>query len=100
MIGAIHQTFVQLPFEHRNKAIGRRCRGQCRVEFKAFEVSSTFRFNKHLNRLDFRMAPSLTSYSRPIACLLGAFGLLNFAMISHCWALVKQVASSFICFLL
>ena len=48
--------------------------------------------------ISFWMAPSLTSYSRPGACLLGAFGLLNFAMVSHCWALVKRVASSFIRF--
>ena len=44
----------------------------------------------------FRMAPSLTSHYCPNACLLGMFGLLNFAMISHCWASVKHVASSFI----
>ena len=44
------------------------------------------------------MAPSLTSYSRPNAHLLGAFGLLNFATIVHHWALVKRVASCFIRF--
>ena len=48
--------------------------------------------------ITFRMAPSLTSYSRPSARLLGAFGLLIFAMISHHWASVEWVASSFICF--
>ena len=29
MIVAIHHTFVQLLFEHRSKASGRRCQGQC-----------------------------------------------------------------------
>jgi hypothetical protein len=44
------------------------------------------------------MAPSLTSYSCLIAHLLGAFGLLNFAMISHCWISVKRIALGFIHF--
>ena len=44
------------------------------------------------------MVPSVTIYSCPSGRLLGAFGLLNFVMISHRWALVKHVASSFICF--
>ena len=48
----------------------------------------------------FQMVPSLTSYSCPNARLLGAFGLLNFAMSTHCWASVKQVAVGFIYFLL
>jgi hypothetical protein len=43
----------------------------------------------------FRMAPSLTSYSRPNARLLGAFGLLNFAMFSHRWASVEWVYLKF-----
>ena len=42
------------------------------------------------------LVPSLTSYSR----LLGAFILLNFAMILHRWASVKRAASSFIRFML
>ena len=46
--------------------------------------------------LTLRMAPSLMSYSHPSARSLGAFGLVNFAMISHRWASVKRVASSFI----
>ena len=47
----------------------------------------------------FRMVPSLTSYSSPNAFLFGAFGLLNFATISHHWASVwKRVASGFIYF--
>ena len=54
----------------------------------------------HIISITFWMAPSLISYSRPNACLLGTFNLLNFAMISHRWALVKRVASSFIRILL
>ena len=46
----------------------------------------------------FRMAPSLISHSHPCACLLNAFGLLNFTMMSHRWALVKRVASNLIHF--
>ena len=81
----------------------------CRAS-KPLKSVALFRFSKCLDRLDFvavcspdyprlfRMVPSLTSYSRPNACLLGAFGLLNFAMISHRWASVKWAASSFICF--
>ena len=42
--------------------------------------------------ITFHVAPSLTSYSHPSARLLGAFNLLNFAMISHRWASVKWVA--------
>ena len=38
------------------------------------------------------MTPSLTSYSCPNA------RLLNFVAISHCWALVKRIASGFIRF--
>ena len=44
------------------------------------------------------MVPLVTSYSCPIVRLLGAFGLLNFVMISHPWASVKRVALGFIRF--
>ena len=46
----------------------------------------------------FRGVPSLTLYSCPSARLLNMFGLLKFAIISRCWALVKRIASSFIHF--
>ena len=48
--------------------------------------------------ITFQMAPSLISYSCPSARLLGTFTLLNLATISHHWASVKWVASSFIRF--
>ena len=90
--------------------------------FKAFEISSTFKFTKCLDRLDFiidrwfffnshhfqnfiNVLIITTQYfsllaSSNVAHLLGAFGLLNFAMISHCWALIKRVISGYIHFLL
>lgn len=88
--------------------------------FKAFEVGGTFKFNNCLNMLDFVINRwfsfnshcfVLTSFSTTTQCSLlfaslnfarwlDALGLLDFAMISHHWALVKGVASCFICFLL
>ena len=82
MIVAIHHMHVQLPI-----------RVLASLDISAVHCNMFSRLSQ-----TFLMAPSLTSYSRPNTRLLGAFGLLNFVMISHRWASVKQVASGFIRF--
>ena len=53
MIVAIHHTFVQVPFEHQSKAIGRDVEDNVVYNFKAFESGSTFKIKKCLHKLDF-----------------------------------------------
>ena len=48
----IHHTYVQLPFQHRNKVIGRGCRGQRCVELQS-PLKSIAQLTKCLCRLDF-----------------------------------------------
>lgn len=61
--------------------------------FKSFAHDFDSTWCELKTKWTFQMAPSLISYSRPGARLLRT---LNFAMISHRWASVKQVASGFI----
>lgn len=108
----VHHTFVELSFEHRSKVFGCQCQGW--ESFKAFEGGSTFISNKCLDRLDFAINRwfffnsnhfhdfpdgSLTNYILPPQHPLAQHNrLAQFCNDSHRWALVKRVASSFICF--
>ena len=83
---AIHHTFVQLPF--RGFGINKHQRHLLQYVLLIIPYFSGGTF------IDFVLPPQCAFG------LLGAFGLLNFAMISHRWVLVKWVASSFIHFLL
>jgi hypothetical protein len=87
-----------------------RCWGQCCVELQSLWSQLQFEIQQLSWHVGFRrimfsrlsqtlwMLPILTSYFSPSARLLGMFGLLNFAKISHRWALVKWVTLSFIYF--
>ena len=101
MINAVHHTFVQLSVwtSQQSNWLSISRAVLCRVTKPLKSVALSDSTNVSIGWIccnmfswlsqTFRMAPSLTSYSSPNACLLDIFGLLNFAMISHRWALVK-----------
>jgi hypothetical protein len=74
MIVRIHHTYVQLS-----------SRVLASIDISAVRCNMLSQLSQ-----TFRMAPSLTSYSRPNAHLLGVFSLLYFAMILHRWTSVKH----------